>query len=301
MIDEVEPLDETPAAGPRLYLLLCLTALMIAALPLLARGLGLWAFFPLGVGAGALFLRWRVGPFLVLLSVLALIVAERNQMTPLELLTNVLIMLSRPFVRLRRPLPSFTTQNWRLQEANAMLDLVFGSAMLAYLIGVFRYLGVTLNILPIDRRNRTPKEPTTPGTPPPPEPRRSPHLIRGSETVIVLALACALSLLCVLLWEWLQERKARYDLITLSELSQSQLGMRMEVSDESWQLLLLLWGVGLGLIAVTGVLAYLGQLRMTKDEAGLYLQDELWRQTRREQSRINRWLAWARKKFGKVV
>ena len=43
----------------------------------------------------------------------------------------------------------------------------------------------------------------------------------------------------------------------------------------------------------SGLIAYLGQYRLTADEAALYLQDELWRQTRREQSRINRWLAWA--------
>jgi hypothetical protein len=35
---------------------------------------------------------------------------------------------------------------------------------------------------------------------------------------------------------------------------------------------------------------------MSPEEAALYLQDELWRQTRREQARLNRWLAWAEKR-----
>ena len=60
-----------------------------------------------------------------------------------------------------------------------------------------------------------------------------------------------------------------------------------------WHLALLLWSFSLFLIVVFGVIAYLGQRRLTPDEAELYLQDELWRQTRREQSRLNRWLAWA--------
>jgi hypothetical protein len=33
---------------------------------------------------------------------------------------------------------------------------------------------------------------------------------------------------------------------------------------------------------------------MSVEEATLLLQDTLWLETRREQGRINRWLAWAR-------
>jgi hypothetical protein len=46
-------------------------------------------------------------------------------------------------------------------------------------------------------------------------------------------------------------------------------------------------------LAVAALLRYLALRRMTPPEAGLYLQDVLWRETRREQRRLNRWLAWA--------
>jgi len=35
---------------------------------------------------------------------------------------------------------------------------------------------------------------------------------------------------------------------------------------------------------------------MRPEEAALFLQDTLWRETSREQRRINRWIAWARRR-----
>jgi len=48
------------------------------------------------------------------------------------------------------------------------------------------------------------------------------------------------------------------------------------------------------LAAGSAVLAYARQASATPEEALLYLQDQVWRDTRCEQSRINRWLVWAR-------
>ena len=56
---------------------------------------------------------------------------------------------------------------------------------------------------------------------------------------------------------------------------------------------MLLWVFGLLLVLAAGAVAYLGQQRLTPEEAAMFLQDELWRQTRREQARLGRWLAWA--------
>ena len=42
------------------------------------------------------------------------------------------------------------------------------------------------------------------------------------------------------------------------------------------------------------MLAYLHQARAGPAASLLYLQDQLWQQTRREQNRINRWLTAAR-------
>ena len=48
----------------------------------------------------------------------------------------------------------------------------------------------------------------------------------------------------------------------------------------------------LGLFALLG---YRGWQRQSADEAALFLRDTLWAETRREQRRIQRWLAWRRK------
>jgi hypothetical protein len=63
-----------------------------------------------------------------------------------------------------------------------------------------------------------------------------------------------------------------------------------------WQALLLLWAGGLGLALAASVLGYLGWSRATPEESRLYLQDQLWRETRAEQGEVNRWRVWARRR-----
>jgi hypothetical protein len=57
--------------------------------------------------------------------------------------------------------------------------------------------------------------------------------------------------------------------------------------------LLLVWFLGVGVLVTAAALQHWKRLRMSADEAALLLQDVLWVETRREQRRINRWLAWA--------
>ena len=79
-----------------------------------------------------------------------------------------------------------------------------------------------------------------------------------------------------LFWSWLRRRETE-----------------LEVADAAWQGMLVLWLVGGGVLAVAAMLRYLALRRLTAPEAALYLQDVLWRETRGEQRRLNRWLAWA--------
>ncbi len=102
--------------------------------------------------------------------------------------------------------------------------------------------------------------------------------------LMLLASVCVC--LAQLLWTWISTRSASL------EIAQIRKSFPF-IASELWHLALLLWCFSLFLIVVFGLIAYLGQRRLTADEAELYLQDELWRQTRREQSRLNRWLAWA--------
>ena len=69
---------------------------------------------------------------------------------------------------------------------------------------------------------------------------------------------------------------------------------QQEFRDALWQGVLVLWLAVLGLLLASAVLGYLRRLRAPLAENLLYLQDQLWRETRGEQSLLNRWLTWAR-------
>jgi hypothetical protein len=62
----------------------------------------------------------------------------------------------------------------------------------------------------------------------------------------------------------------------------------------AWQAILVSWVLGLGGLLAAGLFDYWSRRQMTTEEAALFLQDVLWKETRREQRRLNRWLAWAR-------
>ena len=57
--------------------------------------------------------------------------------------------------------------------------------------------------------------------------------------------------------------------------------------------------LGVGVLFVSGVLGYLAWGPKRRAEAEVFLQDTAWRETRREQRRINSWLVWARVRRGR--
>src|SRR5262249_35161929 len=61
-----------------------------------------------------------------------------------------------------------------------------------------------------------------------------------------------------------------------------------------WQAILVLGPGELRRRRASAVLGYLRSLQAPPADNFLYLQDQLWRQTRGEQSLLNRWLTWAR-------
>ena len=60
----------------------------------------------------------------------------------------------------------------------------------------------------------------------------------------------------------------------------------------SIQILVVLWLLAVGFAVVRAFLNYWKHRRHDPATAQLYLQDLLWRDTRGEQRRVNRWLAW---------
>jgi hypothetical protein len=68
----------------------------------------------------------------------------------------------------------------------------------------------------------------------------------------------------------------------------------LDLDPTLWRLLLLVWGMGLGLAGLHAFLSYVGRIQASREESLLYLQDQLWSQTRGEERRINRWAVWGR-------
>ena len=71
---------------------------------------------------------------------------------------------------------------------------------------------------------------------------------------------------------------------------------RWNLQSVDWRLELLVWFAAIVVIGAMSVIGYLSWRRQSGDEALLYLRDEFWRQTRGEQRKINRWLAWGRRR-----
>jgi hypothetical protein len=276
---------EEPFDGVRFYAATALLALLAAALALTLRGLALWALFPSLLGAVALVARWRIGPLLYLIGLLWLAVADKARVNPLELIHILVLAVLR--------LPDDVDRNSalapRMQDDLPLLDMILAAAALIYIAAHYRFLSVTRNVFPLDRRRRLRRpDAERPGRVvlgPVLEQKRSPALADQQEIGPLVLLASVCACLGQLLWGWVSSGSFSIE---------SRLGQRFhKVPEELWHLALLLWCFSLFLIVMTGLIAYMGQQRLTVEEAELYLQDDLWRQTRREQSRINRWLAWA--------
>lgn len=273
--------------GVRFYMAVCGVALAVVALPLLARGVGLWSLFPPLVGAVAVAARWRSGPVLVLGALLWLVLADRVGCSPWWMVQLVVDSLAALFagVFLRAPPRDFFLP--RLQDASLLLDILLAGAVVAYTAAHYRLVSLTGTIFPSDRRQRPRKEGKGSKVAPVLPQRRGAHLVAAEEVGPLLFGAVLCACFGQFLWLWLGERYAGGDLY---EYARVQVGIN--IPNGAWRLFVLVWLVSLVLLPLTGVLAYLGQRHMTPEEAALYLQDQLWRQTRREQARIGRWLAW---------
>jgi hypothetical protein len=164
------------------------------------------------------------------------------------------------------PPSRWSYSGWSRFQTPTLMDLVLCVAVLAYVLGHYRLLSLLRYIFPADaRRPRAGAQ------------RRSADLVNAWEMAL---LGFALPIwvgLAVIVWTWMMEGVPPW-------------GMPREL----WRVLRLLWAV-LAVLAVTGiVINYLRLATATPEESLLYLQDQCWRHTRREQSCLNRWLTWAR-------
>ncbi|HLW68966.1 MAG TPA: hypothetical protein VKS79_26880 [Gemmataceae bacterium] len=165
-----------------------------------------------------------------------------------------------------------------------MTDLMLAAGLLTYLFAQFRLYGLARSHLPVDRR---PRPDTIAGDQPEPRPEATfdqRELLPLTWTVPLLVLGGQ-----VVWW-----------ILTASEKWETTEGeVRLGMERPHWRVFALIWVVGGAGILLTGFLKILRMYRLSAAEAGMIAQDSLWVETRGEQRRNSRWLAWVRRKWGR--
>jgi hypothetical protein len=159
-------------------------------------------------------------------------------------------------------------------------DGALAVATLVYIAGAYRLLSITRRAFPQEaRRGRLPAGSPPRWLPPDASTQRSAEQVRTTEVAALLLMGVLFVALACLAWFSVTEA-FRYPLL--------------QVDRTTWQTLLVIWLTFLALVVSSSVLGYLGWQQMSRTEAILYLQDQLWRQTRAEQASVQGWLVWAK-------
>lgn len=185
----------------------------------------------------------------------------------------VLLFMTGLFV-MANPRSRAVHTDWPRLQTPTLMDLVLCIAVLAYVVGHYRLLSLMRNIFPLDPRRRTSE----------PWQRRSVDLVTGREM--------ALLGLMLPLWTGLSFMVWAMELMDLATPPARQIDATQSL--DLPRELGFVWAA-LAVLAAAGTLAgYLRWITATPEEQLVYLQDQCWRLTRREQSSLNRWLTWAR-------
>jgi hypothetical protein len=239
------------------YTVLCLVALAVIFLVLLQHGFGSWSLSVPLIGGLGLILRWRAAAQLLLLALAAFLLVEGG-----EVRSWIRIGVLNP---VRFPIA----------------DFVLCAAVLVYVVAQYRLQSLQHCVFPPDPRRRERTAEKASGLL-----RLAPKMVQQRRSV-QLASPWEIGRLLLALPVW----------AGLAQLCWWALPAHVEFFDlPRWivQALLLTWILGLVLFVSVGLLSYVSLRGARPVEAKLFLQDTLWQETRREQRRLNRWMAWSR-------
>jgi hypothetical protein len=162
-------------------------------------------------------------------------------------------------------------------------DLMIAAGLLCYLTAHYRLAVLRSQAVPADPRplKTSTNEPEV----------RPAHLFQKRELRWPAIILPSCLLAGQLFWQWV----AAAGHWTLHDFLPPQLGMR----DTIWRMGSLIWLLGIGTVLIVGAGGIMRLYRFSGDEARMIAQDVLWLETRGEQRRINRWLAWLRRNRGR--
>lgn len=214
---------------------------------------------------------------LLLFLVGSLGVLSPGRLAPLLLLIGVTgTQLFKQFGARRLNVP------WIGDRGSIQTDEVFYClAVLGYIIAHYRWQALVRNILPLDRRRRQ-HVAAWPRRTGPVMPQRRPadQVTRREISVLVISLP---------VWALLAQQAW-----SLSRHPTALQGLRQG----AMRVILAVWCVGMAVLVIRAILAYWRHRQNAPAIASMVLQDILWKETRREQRRIGRWLAWKKFKGG---
>jgi hypothetical protein len=242
-----------PEPAVLIYSVVCLLGLMLVLLTQASLGIGLLELFLVVVGLLGVVTRWRMAPVMVLFLL-------------------GICQFGHPYTAMS---PAWQRGVWTLHGP----DLLVCCGMLAYVAGHYRLQGLTRTVLPTDLRQRQ-------------GPERRGLLWRHQGKLVF------------------HPRASR--LVTPGELFGFLLGLPLSVllAQVVWSLVdgpyrrlglppglgrfvTLAWLLGVSALVVGSLLDYWRRQSLSPQEAEQMLHDTLWRETRREQRRLARWLAWS--------
>lgn len=243
---------------PRFYVASVAGSLLVVALVFVERGLGGAAFLLLALGGIGLYTRYRTVPPVVLLFVAVVLVAR----TQGHDLVSGFYKLVFPWTRVRTFFDDY--------RPDPLLDAFVALLLLVYLQGQYRLVGLLTQALPAEgygggeRRKPVPREL--------PEGDTGEGLGGVAQLVVVLVVA---------IFSWVAVSVSRPP---------------VDLAIELWRGLVLAWALGAALLLATTAVRMAFWYAAPKDVHEVFLQDVLWRETRKEQARIDRWVMHARLK-----
>ncbi len=162
-------------------------------------------------------------------------------------------------------------------------DLLLAASLLTYLASQYRMFSLGTAAFPPDMRP-TPRAET--GDAPEARPESS---VGPRELLWLGATLLASLLLGFLMW--------RMTVVERPGIGLSARGFRPV--DTPWRYAMLFWLIGTGVLLLRGFFHTLRAYRSKVAEARMVLQDALWAETRGEQRRINRWIAWQKRRHAR--
>jgi hypothetical protein len=240
----------------KLYLGLCLVALVLMVWGLNEIRPGdssIAPLFPFVLGVGALFFRLPTGAVLLLIALTVLISVDTGRESAIVLETRV---------------PSAASK--------VVQQIVMAVSSLLFVVAYCRNLGLESGIFPAERR-KAPPEGIAGWWSEVRPPSRSAGVVHAREIWAIAIAVPVFSLIGNLLWAGLNRLPPPRGY-----------GAEYRVGD--LRLLLVFWIVGIVGWTASVLIGYLDSSRASPRESLQFLQDQLWQETRQEQSRVNRWL-----------